>query len=338
MNYLNIPEESRLMDKLFVNKLSLILMALFESVFFWWLLYRVIADEYMFEKLIFSVPFGLLIMSWPIFYEGFLSDRFRHPKWHLMVKICFYCLLPYGFLILLECHLLDYSLNRLLLSVFVLALFIYINQTVAFLNTTLGEKALMRLYTGKYKQPVEEIRAVMFLDLNDSTKIAEKIGHKRYLSLLNDFFSDISRIVPVYEGEIYKYVGDEIILLWGISDIKNGEPFLCFSEIEKVIAEKREDYDQKYGIHVGFKAGLNLGTVFVGEVGTTKKEIAFIGDTMNIAARLRDQCGALDYPLVYNANLADYFPHSNKPIELGKITLKGKNEPISVYGLKGRQS
>ncbi|MFP4365353.1 MAG: hypothetical protein ACLFR1_15935 [Spirochaetia bacterium] len=54
----------------------------------------------------------------------------------------------------------------------------------------------------------------MFLDLTSSTAIAERIGHVQFLSLLRDFFMDVSEAVIAHGGEIYKYVGDEAIILW----------------------------------------------------------------------------------------------------------------------------
>lgn len=57
----------------------------------------------------------------------------------------------------------------------------------------------------------------MFLDIRSSTTIAEKLGHEKWFALLNDFFNDITEPVINTEGEIYQYVGDEVIISWPVT-------------------------------------------------------------------------------------------------------------------------
>ena len=59
----------------------------------------------------------------------------------------------------------------------------------------------------------------MFLDIKSSTTIAEKLGHNSYFKLLNDFFADITDSILYNKGEIYQYVGDEVVVSW---KVKNG--------------------------------------------------------------------------------------------------------------------
>ena len=56
----------------------------------------------------------------------------------------------------------------------------------------------------------------MFLDIKSSTTLAETLGGQKYFSLLNTFFRDISEPILEREAEIYKYVGDEVILTWSV--------------------------------------------------------------------------------------------------------------------------
>ena len=54
----------------------------------------------------------------------------------------------------------------------------------------------------------------MFLGIKDSTAIAEKLNNKLYSALIKDFFYDISEAIIMFNGEIYQYAGDEIIVTW----------------------------------------------------------------------------------------------------------------------------
>ena len=67
---------------------------------------------------------------------------------------------------------------------------------------------------GEYHKPKNENRIFIFLDINESTSIAEDLGHTRYFMMLRRFFRDITLPIMANDGEIYQYVGDEVVLNW----------------------------------------------------------------------------------------------------------------------------
>src|SRR5690606_30234238 len=77
-----------------------------------------------------------------------------------------------------------------------------------------GSGVLWKFITGKYYLPRQEERIFMFLDLKSSTTIAEKIGSKRFFELLKEIFQDITEPIMDSLGEIYQYVGDEVVITW----------------------------------------------------------------------------------------------------------------------------
>ena len=64
----------------------------------------------------------------------------------------------------------------------------------------------------KHLKPKDEKRIFMFLDLKSSTTIAEEIGHRRYFEFISDFIADVTTPILNNHGEIYQYVGDEIVI------------------------------------------------------------------------------------------------------------------------------
>ncbi len=85
-------------------------------------------------------------------------------------------------------------------------------------NKKYGPGVLVPLLMGKYRQPQEEERIFMFMDLQSSTTIAEQLGHLRYSSFIRDSFMDINQVINNYNAEIYQYVGDEIVLSWRMAE------------------------------------------------------------------------------------------------------------------------
>ena len=93
-----------------------------------------------------------------------------------------------------------------------------ITQIMLQFNTKFGEGNIGNMIRGKYQTPQLEKRIFMFADLNGSTRIAEKLGDEKYHQLLREFFADITNPILDNKGEIYQYVGDEVIIAWKYKD------------------------------------------------------------------------------------------------------------------------
>ena len=205
------------------------------------------------------------------------------------------------------------------------------------INRLLGQNALLRLFFGKYHAPVIEKRIFMFLDVTGSTSIAEEIGDKQFHYFLNDFFFDLTRPVIESRGEIYKYVGDEVIITWDIKQgLKDDRCINCFFLIEDKIQKRHEFYEKKYGIVPKFSAGLHSGEVVVGELGHYKREIAFLGDVVNTTSRIQAECKKQSQSLIISETLKSEFSKKTLDafhfINLGLITLRGKKNEVNLYG------
>ncbi len=130
-----------------------------------------------------------------------------------------------------------------------------------------GPGILLDIIRGKYHKPIEEERIFMFLDIKSSTALAEKLGHNKYFQLLNEFFADITDAIKYSKGEIYQYVGDEVVVSWRVRNgIKNNNCLNCFFEAKKEIENQSSNYLHNYGVVPEFKAGLHIGFATVGEI------------------------------------------------------------------------
>ncbi len=175
----------------------------------------------------------------------------------------------------------------------------------------------------------------MFLDLQGSTAMAEKLGHVKYFSLLSDFFSDISDPIEQRGGEIYQYVGDEVVITWSMdSGLPQANCLHTFFDIQTVIQKKRNEYIRKFELVPAFKAGIHSGMVSTGWVGKMKKEIVYSGDVLNTTSRIEGLCNKLQQPLLLSetllSRLSDQVP-PNATEEVGMISLRGRSEPVKLY-------
>ena len=217
-------------------------------------------------------------------------------------------------------------------------------STIAFLtvlalqvNDNYGQGVFKNMLLGRYHQPKQEDRIFMFLDIKGSTRIAEELGNIQYFKLLSQFFLDTSEPVLESSGEIYQYVGDEVVISWPIKvGLENSQALTCFFKIEDTIAAKSDQYHQQFGLVPQFKAGLHFGEVTIGEVGSLKKDIVFSGDVLNTTSRIQDQCNQFGVNLLVSKKLLDLMPeakhyHTKK---LKEIALRGKQRPVTLYSVE----
>lgn len=220
-----------------------------------------------------------------------------------------------------------------LFTFFFIVLMLFFFQVILLI----GRANFFRLILGLYHQPREVYRIFMFVDLKSSTSIAEKLTNKVYSAFIKDYFFDISDAIMMFSGEIYQYVGDEIIVVWPIGK-PNSDCIHSFFKMVEIIDRKRSSYQAKYGIVPEFKAGIHGGQVVVTSVGKQKKEIVYHGDVLNTTSRIEGKCNELNQKLLISEEMFNYLDLEDFNLEeKGEIELKGKANKLSLYGVKQRQ-
>lgn len=210
------------------------------------------------------------------------------------------------------------------------------------ISDKLGQGVLLNYVLGKYHIPKEENRVFMFLDLISSTKYAEKLGHKKYSMMIQDCYSDLTDAVIDCNAQIYQYVGDEVVLTWDKNrGIKNNNCINAFFQFKKILEMKEDYYKSKYTCLPKFKAGSNFGLVTVAEVGEMKKELAYHGDAINTAARIRSVCNSFNKEFLISADLLSILEdvdHYYKVESVGITKLKGKQNIVGVFSVEEKIS
>ncbi len=215
-----------------------------------------------------------------------------------------------------------------------IAAIIGVSLFYAEVSDNLGQGVLANFFTGKYHLPVEEERIFMFLDMKSSTTIAEKLGHVKYFEMLKEYYSDLSDPIIEHDGEIYQYVGDEVIVSWKLQNgLLNNNFIKCFYSMKQAIEKQRIKYEQNFGVVPTFKAGFHYGKVTTGEIGVIKKEIIFTGDVLNTTARIQALCNDYKVDNLISSQLVTIMNANTKFIlkNLGENELRGRDEKVELY-------
>jgi len=227
--------------------------------------------------------------------------------------------------------------HRIIKNCMVWGIIVTITQLFLQINNKFGQGIFWDILRGKYNTPREEQRIFMFLDLNSSTGIAEKLGDKKYHAFLKDVFTDITNPILDNQGDIYQYVGDEVVIAWKYEEgIRDSKCVQCFFDIKFHLKELGNKYMRQYGLIPSFKAGLHCGRVVAGEVGIIKRDITYSGDVLNTTSRIQNMCKEFNEEVIVSGDLAASLrlPGSLAAQPLGSIKLRGKQKETQLVALK----
>jgi class 3 adenylate cyclase len=206
---------------------------------------------------------------------------------------------------------------------------IVVMRTVHFI----GIETLFHLMIGTYHRPVIQEKVLLFLDINNSTGLAEHLGAVQIKSLVGKFLFDISKPITDYGGEIYLYKGDGLIALWNWSEAIRSDRIL--RAIDAVFASVRREetaYQRQFGVVPHFRIGVHGGEVVVSEQGDTKRAIGVYGSTINIAARMEEAAKAHCVACAISGDLAQALSDGEpRLVPLGNEQVKGISVEIPIF-------
>jgi class 3 adenylate cyclase/predicted enzyme related to lactoylglutathione lyase len=174
----------------------------------------------------------------------------------------------------------------------------------------------------------------LFTDIVGSTSLAEAMDPEDWREIVSGAHQRVSQAVYRYEGTIAQLLGDGVLAFFGapLAHEDDAERAIRASlDILASIKQYAGELRQKKRVeNFQMRVGLNTGLVVVGNIGSDlHMEYLAVGDTVNLAARM--QSAAEPDTILISDNTqrlaASLFDFEDK----GKITVKGKAEPIQVY-------
>jgi adenylate cyclase len=199
-----------------------------------------------------------------------------------------------------------------------------------------GGRTLRDIVLGRYHRPRAEERFFLFVDIAGSTPLAERLGPVAVHRFLGRVFRVASQPIDAHQGEIYQYVGDEMVITWTVLEGRPGaRPLACFFAIERALAAARPRFEREFSAVPGLRAALHAGPVVTGEVGVSRRAIVFHGDVMNTAARLEQAARELDRRFLVSGDALAQLPPADGWVleDLGPRSLRGRAAPVHVWAV-----
>ena len=177
--------------------------------------------------------------------------------------------------------------------------------------------------------------SVLFCDMYGFTTLAGSREPREVVELLNRFLSAVSRVIFEHGGTVDKFVGDEVMAIFG-APISSPDHALgaCGAALDIQIALGELEDGAGAGLRAGI--GVNSGQVVVGSIGSEKRmDYTAVGDTVNVASRLQGLTREMDTDIIIGPGTYRLAGDAIQARPLGAVRIKGKEEPVEVYGLTG---
>ena len=177
---------------------------------------------------------------------------------------------------------------------------------------------------------------VFFLDIRGFTRMSEGMEPKDVVSLLNAFYSRMVPILFEHDGTLDKYVGDELMALFGTPQDLPDAPYAAVScahamRAELVTFNKEQEAAGRPTLKVGI--GIHSGPALCGIIGSPKtRQYTAMGDTVNTAARL---CSiAKPNEILISRETYDAVADRVQVATLEPTEVKGKSKPLEVFDVQ----
>jgi adenylate cyclase len=191
-------------------------------------------------------------------------------------------------------------------------------------------------------EPKKTDITVMFSDIRGFTSISEKLDAQELALFLNQYLSDMTRIVFSYHGTLDKYIGDAVMAFWGAPFEEEGHAARgCNAALEmmKRVRELQKEWEAQGKPRLEIGIGLNTGVASVGNMGSVLRYgYTALGDAVNLSSRLEGL--NKDYGTHIIVNETTYQAAKDDGFvfrELDLMRVKGKLQPVTIYQLMGRQ-
>lgn len=200
------------------------------------------------------------------------------------------------------------------------------------------------LRDGKLPELKGERRRVslLFADIRDFTSMSEKRQPEDVVEMLSEFFARMVAVVRQNYGYVDKFLGDGMMATFGApADDPEHEKHAISAALE--MQEELSKLSSKWTAQgrAGFKMGIgiNSGNAVIGNIGSeAHMEYTAIGDTVNLASRLQNATKEVHAEILVSGATFDVAQTAFRWAPLGEITVKGRSQPVRIYGVLGESA
>ncbi len=176
---------------------------------------------------------------------------------------------------------------------------------------------------------------LLFSDIEKFSTFSERLEPPELARLLNEYLTEMGRVILAHGGYVDKYIGDAIVAFW---NAPLAQPDHAARAVRAALAcqaaqaRRRAEWEERFGATVRTRIGLNTGDVVVGNLGSEDRfNYTVLGDAANLASRLEGANKFFGSAILASTAVREAAGSEFRWRWLGRVRVVGRATPTEVY-------
>jgi len=171
--------------------------------------------------------------------------------------------------------------------------------------------------------------ATLFCDIRGFTPLTDGMDPREVVDLVNKHMGAMSDLAEKHKGVVDKYVGDEIMVLFGAPHAY-GDDWVNAVRCGLAMCAIREKLNEGIDRPINIGVGIGAGEVVAGRMGSDRRRnYTVLGDRVNLAARLCSKAGPGE--VIIDEAIRNRLPETAVTERIDSVQLKGFKDPVPVF-------
>lgn len=186
----------------------------------------------------------------------------------------------------------------------------------------------------------KRIITVLFTDIKNFTGLCERNSPETIVNILNQFFTEMVKIIHKHNGLVDKFIGDAIMAIWGSPKVleKESQAMLattCALSMSRELASLNSLWERMGMVEtLNIRVGINTDYAVTGNIGSVQRmQFSAVGDGVNVASRLEAVNKVYGTNILLSSNTAKLLDKSQTLREVDTVIVPGKDIPLDIYEL-----
>jgi len=176
---------------------------------------------------------------------------------------------------------------------------------------------------------------VLFSDIRGFTSISENMDSMTLGKFMNEYLTQMSRIIIENKGTVDKFIGDAIMAFWGApnDDANHADKAVHTALLMKNHLKKiNKDFKSRKMPEIAIGIGINSGIMSVGNFGSQDRfDYTVMGDNVNIASRIEGVNKAYGTSILISKSTKEKLKKQFSLRYIDKVKVKGRKKSVQIY-------
>ena len=178
---------------------------------------------------------------------------------------------------------------------------------------------------------------LLFSDLRDFTPFVESTHPKQVITIMNQYFTQMTEAIKGNRGLVLQYVGDEIEAVFGAPVSYDDHTDMAVEaalEMRRRLILLNQSLEKQGFSPFQHGIGIHTGAVLAGNIGSKDRiSYALVGDTVNLASRINGLTKEYSCDIILSQTTYNLLTGTFLTEQLSAVKIKGKREEVMIYKL-----